>query len=100
MHKKNNLWLLHTQLKLARLSTLLRIQDRDKCGKGTELHGGGDTAQKNLYWKGDTAHTFLMSGTNGMGTPHNIERKHILGGGDTAHTLLGWGHRTTFTEKA
>ena len=77
------------KLELARFSTLLRIQERAKCGKGTELHGGGDTA-----------HTFLMSGTNGVGTPHNIERKHILGGGDTAHTLLGWGHRTTFTEKA
>ena len=38
--------------------------------------------------------------TNGVGTPHNIERKHILGGGDTAHTLLGWGHRTIFTVKA
>ena len=37
-----------------------------------------------------------MSGTNGVGTPHNFERKHILGGGDTAHTLLGWGHRTYF----
>ena len=41
-----------------------------------------------------------MSGTNGVGTPYNIEREHILVGGDTAHTLLGWGHRTTFTEKA
>ena len=48
----------------------------------------------------DTMHTFLMSGTNQVGTPHNIERKHILRGGDTAHTLLGWGHRTTFTKKA
>ena len=76
------------KLELSKFSTLLRIQDRAKCGKGTELQGG------------DTAHTFLMSGTNGVGTPHNIERKHILGGGDTAHTLLGWGHRTTFTGKA
>ena len=49
---------------------------------------------------GDTAHTFLMSETNGVGTPHKIERKQILEGGDTAHTLLGWAHRTTFTEKA
>ena len=79
-------------------STLLRIQDRAKCGKGTELHGGEPT--KNCTGRGDTAYTFLMSGTNGVGTPHNIERKLILGGGDTAHTLLGWGHRTTFTEKA
>ena len=46
-----------------------------------------------MYWKGggDTAYTFLMSEINGVGTPHNIERKHILGGGDTAHTLLGMG---------
>ena len=57
-------------------------------------------AKEQNYMGGDTAHNFLMSGTKGVGTPHNIERKHILGGGDTAHTLLGWGHRTTFTEKA
>ena len=46
-------------------------------------------------YRGDTAHTFLMSGTNGVGTPHNFERKHILGGGDTAQHLqeklsCGW----------
>ena len=52
-------------------------------------------AKAQNYRGGDTAHTFLISGTNGVGTPHNFERKHILGGGDTAHTLLGWGHRTT-----
>ena len=77
------------KLELARFSTLLRIQDRAECGKGTELHGGGGhhTEKFVLEW-GDTAHTFLMSGTNGVGTPHNIERKHILGGGDTAHTSL------------
>ena len=51
-------------------------------------------------YRGDTAHSFLMSGTNGVGILHNFERKHILGGGDTAHTMLGWGHRTTFTGKA
>ena len=33
-----------------------------------------------------------MSGTNGVGTPHNIERKHILGGG-TTH-ILCWGGET------
>ena len=88
------------KLELARFSTLLRIQDRAKCGKGTELHGGGHRTEKFVLEGGDTAHNFLMSGTKGVGTPHNIERKHILGGGDTAHTLLGWGHRTTFTEKA
>ena len=45
-------------------------------------------AKAQNYRGGDTAHTFLMSGTNGVGTPHNFERKHILGGGDTAHTLF------------
>ena len=75
------------KLELSKFSNLLRIQDRAKCGNGKELQGG------------DTAHTFLMSGTNGVGTPHNFERKHILGGGDTAHTLWGWGHRTTLKGK-
>ena len=70
------------KLELARFSTLLRIQDRAKCG--TELHV--------LEGGGDTAHTFLMSGTNGVGTPHNIERKHILRGG-TPH-ILCWGGDT------
>ena len=59
--------------------------------------GGGHRTEKFVLEGGDTAHTFLMSGTKGVGTPHNIERKPILGGGDTAHTLLGWGHRTTLT---
>ena len=36
---------------------------------------GGDTAQ---HWGGgDTAHTFLMMRTIGLGTPHNIERKSL-----------------------
>ena len=39
------------KLELAKFSTLLRIQDGAMCGKGTKLHGG-DTTQKNLYWKG------------------------------------------------
>ena len=43
--------------------------------------GGGHRTEKFVLEGGDTAHTFLMSGTNGVGTPHNIERKHILGGG-------------------
>ena len=58
---------------------------------------GGHRTEKFVLEGGDAAHTFLMSGTNGVGTPHNIERKHTLGGGDTAHILLGWGHRTTLT---
>ena len=61
---------------------------------------GGHHTEKFVLEGGDTAHIFLMSGTNGVGTPHNIERKQILGGRDAAHTLLGWGHRTIFTEKA
>ena len=57
---------------------------------------GGTPYRKARTERGDTAHTFLMSGTNGVGTPHNIERKHILGGGDTAQHLhkklsCGWG---------
>ena len=79
------------KLELDRFSTLLRIQDRAKCGKGTELHWGGRTPHRNICTgRGgqDTAHTFLMSGTNRVGTPHNIEKKHILKEGDTAHTLL------------
>ena len=43
--------------------------------------------KKLLLEGGDTAHAFLMNGTNAVGTPHNIERKHILGGVDTAHHL-------------
>ena len=64
---------------------LLRIKDRAKCGKGI---GGTPHGKKLLLGGGDTAHPFFMSGTNGVGTPHNIERKQILGGGDTAHTFL------------
>ena len=53
--------------------------------------GGGHRTEKFVLEGGDTAHTFLMSGTNVVETPHKIERNHLLGGGDTAHTLLGWG---------
>ena len=51
---------------------------------------GGHRTEKFVLEGGDTAHTFLMSGTNGVGTPHNIERKHILGGG-TPHILCSGG---------
>ena len=47
---------------------------------------GGYRTEKFDSEGGGTAYTFLMSGTNGVGTPHNIERKHILGGG-TPHIL-------------
>ena len=65
--KKNNLWL---HLASWNFSTLLRIQDRAKCGKGTELHcGGGHCTEKFVLegghrtclldewnkWGGDTA---------------------------------------------
>ena len=32
-------------------------------------------------YRGDTTHTFLMSRTNGVGTPHNIYRKGLAVGG-------------------
>ena len=92
------------KLKLVRFSTLLRFQDRAKCGKGTDLHGG-DTTQKNLYWKGGTLHitswwveqrgwghrttlkeSIYWEGGHrtyfvGVGTPHNIYRKSLAVGG-------------------
>ena len=97
--KINNLsWECRTQIyKLSQIDTSLRIQDRAECGNGTEM-GGGTPHRKNFYvegghstyfleggtklgWgktysgRGDTAHTLLMRGTIGVGTPHNIERK-------------------------
>ena len=67
------------KLELARFSTLLRIHDRIKCGKG-----GGTPHRKQIYWKGGHR-TYLIE----VGTLHIP-----YWGGDTAHTLLGWGHRT------
>ena len=57
------------KLELARFSTLLRIQDRAKSGKG------GDTAQKtDILEGGDTAHTLLgwvhRTCLIGVGTPY------------------------------
>ena len=94
------------KLELSKFSTLLRIQDRAKCGKGTELHWGGDTAQKYLYWKrgghcthlldewnksgGDTTQHWKKAYTGrgghrtyfvGVGTPHNIYKKSLAVGG-------------------
>ena len=61
MNKKSQPVASSYKLEYARFSTLLRIQDRAECGKGTELHGWGDTTQKKLTLGGeDTAHTFLM----------------------------------------
>ena len=74
---------------------LHRIQDRDGCGKDKGLHWGGTPHNKNIYWEGghrtyfldwvnnwggeggDTAHahTLLIRGTIGVGTPHKIESK-------------------------
>ena len=56
------------------------------------LGGGVHRTEKFVVEGGDTAPTFLMSGTNGVGTPHNIERKHVVGGG-TPH-ILCWGGDT------
>ena len=68
----------HSETSLARSATLGNICT-GRGGHRTYLLDecnklGGDTAQ---HWK-----------------------KAYTGRGDTAHTLLGWGHRTTFTEKA
>ena len=49
------------KLELAIFSTLLRIQDRAKCG-----NGGGGTAQKKIYWKWGGHRTYLIE----VGTPH------------------------------
>ena len=44
---------------------LLRIKDRaQQCCKGARLHGGGDTAQKNLYWEGGQRTYFVEEGNN------------------------------------
>ena len=37
--------------------------------------GGVQRTEKFVVEGGDTAPTFLTSGTNGVGTPHNIERQ-------------------------
>ena len=71
--------------KLARLSTSLRIKDRAECGKGSELQGGPST-DKMYTRRQDTAHTFLMGGTIGVGTPHNIDRKSLAVGGWVVQT--------------
>ena len=56
-------------------SFLLRIQDRDKHGKGIGLHlGGGDTAQNKCILRG--------------GTPHILSR-YFNKGGDTAQIQSG-----------
>ena len=83
-------------MKLARLSTSVRFQNRAEGGKGTESQkkhrkmyaGRGDTAhnffdlgnnwggEKNTYWEGGTphtAHTLLMGRTIGVGTPHTLQ---------------------------
>ena len=79
------------KLELARSSTLLRIQDRAVCENDTELHGGGHRTEKMYTGRGDTAHTLLMCGIIGVGTPHNIERETELGGrvGSVGSLLAG-----------
>ena len=50
------------KLELARFYTLRQSQVCKQLALG-----------KNIYWKRDTAHTFLVGETIGIGTPHNIE---------------------------
>ena len=70
------------KLELTRFSTLPRIQDKAKCGKGTELMGGGEVRQH--YWGG--RRTFFLDGGNNWG-----RGKRTPGGRDTVHTW-GWEH--------
>ena len=53
--------------------------------------GGGNHTEKFVLEVGNTAYTFLMSGTNGVGTPHNIERKHTRKGGHRSTYFVGVG---------
>ena len=53
-------------LELARFSTLLRIQARAECGKGTELHffgGWGNRTEKNIQWEWGHR-TYFVDGEN------------------------------------
>ena len=54
------------KLELAKFSTLLRIQDRVKCGKGTELHGGGTPHRKICTGRGGHR-TYLLDEWNKWG---------------------------------
>ena len=54
----------------------------------TFLMGGTIGVGKKYTGGGDTAHTLLMGGTIGVGTPHNIER--IKVGTLLAGWLAGW----------
>ena len=84
-----------------RFSTLLRTQDRAKCGKGgghrTENRYTGRGGHRTYLIEVGTLHTLLGWGHRtcliGLGTPYMP-----YWGGDTAHSLLGWGHRTTLKE--
>ena len=55
----------------------------------------GDTAQHRKMGGGDTAHTLLMGGTIGVGTPHNIERKSLAvfgGWSKSGNNTTSWLH--------
>ena len=54
---------------LDQLDDQTKIHDRTECHKGRELHlGGVGTPHRKMHTgSGDTAHTFLMGGTNGVG---------------------------------
>ena len=53
-------------LELAIFSTLLRIQDSAKCGKGKELHGGGHRTEK-FVLEGGGHRTYLLDEWNKWG---------------------------------
>ena len=48
------------KLELARFLTLLRIQDRVECGKGTELHWGAPHRKKLI--QGGGTYTYFLDG--------------------------------------
>ena len=62
------------KLKLARFSPSPILQDRAKCDKASNYIGEGGHHKEKTYSGGDTANTFLMGATIGVGTPNNIEK--------------------------
>ena len=84
-HKKANLWLHIASWNLTDFLVYLESKTEPSAAKAQNYMGGYHT-EKFVLERGDTAHTFLMSGTNGVGTPHNIYRKSLAVGG----WVCGW----------
>ena len=59
-------------------------------------NGGGHRTEITNKGRGDTAHTLLMGGTIGVGTPHNMERKSLAVGGWVEVPLLIWEVATAY----